>query len=295
MPDAKPNVPKVAAPSPNVGKVYGTYVTETEKKAAAANDWLLPKDKAAEAARSTASSVKSPVAKLAAPAAPAANAVKAGTSAVSNATSAVSEKAAAATGNITGKASELTGNLTNKLQLPQVPNFPALDKGGIMLGAGPKFVANTVTKFSSIVPPFVPGLVMNVGMIAGAISVVKSMGSINPSQLLSQLTSNIAGDLKDQAGGLLKSATDAAGGLGDIKNQVAGLESAASGIVDSAKSAAGGIESAVSDVASNVNLPSANLPNISVSDIKGNVVASVTKPVNDAVSGTVSKIIPPIG
>lgn len=72
MPTTSANIPKSSAPTPtgNVGKVYGTYTTESEKKAAASNDWLLPKDRKAEDAKIAASksTTTTPVKKIPAPA-----------------------------------------------------------------------------------------------------------------------------------------------------------------------------------------------------------------------------------
>ena len=86
------------------------------------------------------------------------------------------------------------------LQLPQIPSFPGIDMAGINLGAGPKFVANTLLKYKTIVPPFVPGLKINIGMVGAAISIVKAASSGNIEGLLNSLTSNLVENIKDQTG-----------------------------------------------------------------------------------------------
>jgi hypothetical protein len=86
------------------------------------------------------------------------------------------------------------------LQLPQMPNFPGLDMAGINLGAGPKFIANTLLKYKTIVPPFVPGLKINMAMVGSAISIAKAASSGNLGGLLTSLTANLVESVKDQTG-----------------------------------------------------------------------------------------------
>lgn len=114
------------------------------------------------------------------------------------------------------------------LEFPKIPQFPGADKIGITLGAGKQFVTEQVTKFQTIVPPFAPGLKINMGMAAAALSVIKAAMSANPSELLKHLLSSVVDDLKSQAIGELKTAIDSTG-ANNLQNQV-------SGVVDGAKS-----------------------------------------------------------
>lgn len=275
MPDAKISVTKWSAPatsSSNVGKVYGTYTTDTEKKAAEANDWLLPQHRApTPTATKVASTVKAPVPAVAAPA-----------DIPTTATSTVSTPA----GSATGSAPKIVPEPA-KLQLPTIPKIPGADKAGILLGAGPKFVSNTITKYTAMVPPFVPGLVINVGMVAGAISAIKAVASINPSQLLSQLTENIAGDLKGQMGELLSSVEAASNTLNDVKGQIDSIENTVENVKAGAESAVGevtsavdGVQSAVSDAESVADNVANNINSV------GNIAETVKNEAQSAVSST---------
>jgi hypothetical protein len=114
------------------------------------------------------------------------------------------------------------------LQFPKLPEFPGIDLAGINLGAGPKFVAEQIAKYKSIVPPFVPGLKINMGMAMAAISVIKAAMSANPSELLKHLLSSVVDDLKSQALGELNKAVDSTG-VNNIQGQL-------NGMVDGAKS-----------------------------------------------------------
>lgn len=114
------------------------------------------------------------------------------------------------------------------LQFPNFPQFPGTDKVGIILGSGKQFVSEQVSKFQSLVPPFVPGLKINMGMAMAAISVIKAAMSANPSELLKHLLSSVVDDLKSQALGELNKAIDSTG-VNDIQGQL-------NGMVDGAKS-----------------------------------------------------------
>lgn len=113
------------------------------------------------------------------------------------------------------------------LQFPKLPEFPGIDMAGINLGAGPKFIAENIAKYKTIVPPFAPGLKINMGMALAAVSIIKAAMSSNPSELLKHLLSSIVDDLKSQAIGQLQSAVNSTG-INDIQNQI-------NGVVDGAK------------------------------------------------------------
>jgi len=115
------------------------------------------------------------------------------------------------------------------LQFPKLPEFPGIDMAGINLGAGPKFIAEQIAKYKTIVPPFVPGLKINMGMAMAAISVLKAAMSANPSELVKHLLNSIVDDLKGQVAGQLQNAIDSTG--------VNNLQGQLSGVVDNAKGA----------------------------------------------------------
>jgi hypothetical protein len=97
------------------------------------------------------------------------------------------------------------------LQLPKIPPFPGIDLAGINLGAGPKFIAEQIAKFKTLVPPFVPGLKINMGMALAAISILKAAMSANPSELVKHLLDGIVSDLKNQVAGQIQNAVDSTG------------------------------------------------------------------------------------
>lgn len=187
------------------------------------------------------------------------------------------------------------------LNLPKMVNFPGLDAPGIALGAGPKFLAEKVAKLKTIVPPFVPGLKLNMGMIVGALAVIKAMASANPSELLKQITQNILDDLKDQVGDVANQALDSTGVSG-IQDQLAGIQGSAQGAMDNitgaAQGAIGGATEAVQGAVSTATTATetaasttattsggvANLNLSAVSNPIGNAVSSGTSFVNDKIS-----------
>jgi phage-related protein len=142
--------------------------------------------------------------------------------------------------------------------LTSISNFPGLDQAGILLGAGPKFAAEKIAKLKSIVPPFVPGLKLNMGMVAGALAVIKAISSANPSELLKQITASIADDIKGQVGDVAKTALDSTG-ISNIQGQVQGLqssvESTVSGVTSAAQESVSSVTGAVQDAATSVTAP----------------------------------------
>lgn len=120
------------------------------------------------------------------------------------------------------------------LNFPKLPEFPGIDLAGINLGAGPKFIAEQIAKYKSIVPPFVPGLKINMGMALAAISIIKAAMSANPSELLKHLLDNVVNDLKGQVADQLKGALDSTG-VGDLQGQIQGVQGQLTGVMDGAK------------------------------------------------------------
>lgn len=139
-----------------------------------------------------------------------------------------------------------------KITFPKVTNFPGLDQAGITLGAGPKFMAETIAKYKTIVPPFAPGLKLNMAMIGGAVAIIKTLSSGNPAALLQQITKNFADDIKAQAGAALNASVDTSG-IDNIKDQVQGLEqsvtTAAENIQSATTNTTGDVISQVSNTA----------------------------------------------
>jgi hypothetical protein len=127
-----------------------------------------------------------------------------------------------------------------------------------MLGAGPKFLAQTLPKYTSIVPPYVPGLTISFGTIAGALAIIKSLASANPTQFLNQLTAGFVGDLKGQASALLQTAKDTSG-ISDLQNQVSGIQgtvqAATSGNSLTSVAQEAGIPTTVAGAESDVGIP----------------------------------------
>jgi hypothetical protein len=120
------------------------------------------------------------------------------------------------------------------LQLPKIPPFPGIDLAGINLGAGPKFIAEQIAKFKTLVPPFVPGLKINMGMALAAISILRAAMSANPSELVKHLLDGVVSDLKNQVAGQLQSALDSTGVSG-IQNQINGVQSQVNGVIGGAQ------------------------------------------------------------
>lgn len=186
-----------------------------------------------------------------------------------------------------------------KLNLALVPKIPGLDKAGILLGAGPKFIADKITKYTTIVPPFAPGLKINMAMVGGAIAIISALSSGNPSAILKSLAEDLVseaiGDLKNQAGDAVKGALDQTGVSG-MQDQLKGIQDSVSGatsaVTDAANTSVGGLtgDLSLSNMTPTVNL-SAGTSNLSLS--------AISNPVSSATSAIGSKITafntPPTG
>jgi hypothetical protein len=91
----------------------------------------------------------------------------------------------------------IAGSLNlSSLKLPQIPQIPGLGPIGISLGAGPKFLAETLIKYKTIIPPFVPGLKINMAMAGAAISILKAVSGGN----IGALATSLLEDLKESTG-----------------------------------------------------------------------------------------------
>lgn len=164
------------------------------------------------------------------------------------------------------------------LKMLDMPSFPGLDKAGILLGAGPKFIAEKITKYTTIVPPFVPGLKINMAMIGGAIAIISALSSGNPSAILKSLVEDMVdqavGDLKDQVGDAVKGALDQTG-VSSLQDQVQGIQ----GDVESKVSAA------VGDVQNGV---SGATPENTSGGVANLNLSAVATPINNTLSGATS-------
>lgn len=181
-----------------------------------------------------------------------------------------------------------------KLNLPAMPKIPGLDKAGILLGAGPKFIAEKITKYTTIVPPFAPGLKINMAMVGGAIAIISALSSGNPSAILKSLAEDLVseavGDLKNQAGDAVKGALDQTGVAG-MQDQLKGIQDSVSGaagtVTDAANTSVGGL---TGNMTPTVNL-TGGTSNLSLS--------AISNPVSSATSAIGSKITafntPPTG
>lgn len=122
------------------------------------------------------------------------------------------------------------GNLG--LEFPKLPAFPGLDMAGLTLGAGPKFAAEQISKYKSIIPPFAPGLKINMGIALAAMSVIRALMKSNPSDLLKHLLSQVVDDIAGQVMDQVNDAIDQTGindALGKVKDQVGGVLNGAQG------------------------------------------------------------------
>lgn len=80
-------------------------------------------------------------------------------------------------------------------EIPKIPDFPALGQVGMYLGAGPKFISEKVAEYTALVPPFIPGVPMNIGQIAAVASLISQMMKTNPSEFLKALLQSVQQDL----------------------------------------------------------------------------------------------------
>lgn len=236
MPDKFP-ISTAPVPTGNVGKVYGTYITDTEKRAAEANDWLLPKDRV----NSATSSVTKKITPLKAPD-------------VSGKTASVTDGVTEKISGITTDATEKVGELTGKFKTVTLPKWPAIGKAGILLGAGPKFVSETVTKYTSIVPKFIPRVPLSVGSVVGAAKLIQSVASANPTDFVKQVMGDAVGGLKDQIASATNIVSDVQGQISDAQNLAQDTVDGALSTVNAAESTAStAISDATSVVSSNIS------------------------------------------
>lgn len=172
--------------------------------------------------------------------------------------------------------SGITGNITlpglPNLQFPKLPEFPGIDKAGIMLGAGPAALAKQL-KFDTMVPKFVPGLKINMGIALAAMSILKAAMSANPGALVKHLLDGVLDDLKNQA----LNAT----GVKDIQNQVNDVQNQVNGVVGDAKN-------------SFISQYNQNNPPQTTTDENGNTV-EIPAPPPDVSGFPDIKITPPSG
>lgn len=120
------------------------------------------------------------------------------------------------------------GNLG--LEFPKIPEFPGLDLIGIYLGAGPKYIAEKLAKYRLIIPPFLPGLKINMGMVLAAASVIQAIVKVGPGEILKHLLSQVAQDITGQIMEQVNDAIDKTGindRIDQVKDQLGGILSGA--------------------------------------------------------------------
>lgn len=132
-----------------------------------------------------------------------------------------------------GVSSLIPAGALSGLNLPKIPPFPGMDKIGILLGAGKDALAK-ILSLDSFVPPYIPGLKINMGMALAAIRLVQVALSTNPSELLKHLLDGVIGDLKEEIAGQLESALDSTG-ISGIQDQIGGIQDQVSGLVGTAE------------------------------------------------------------
>lgn len=159
------------------------------------------------------------------------------------------------------------------LQFPKLPEFPGIDMAGINLGAGPKFIAEQIAKYKTIVPPFVPGLKINMGMALAAVSILKAAASGGAGELVKHLLDGIVSDLKSQVAGQINSAIDSTG-INNVQGQL-------NGVIGDAKN-------------SFIDQYNQNNPPQTTTDEEGNVV-EIPSPPPDVSGFPDVKITPPEG
>jgi uncharacterized protein YjbJ (UPF0337 family) len=182
-----------------------------------------------------------------------------------------------------------------------MPKIPGLDKAGILLGAGPKFIADKITKYTTIVPPFAPGLKINMAMVGGAIAVISALSSGNPSAILKSLAEDLVseavGELKNQAGDMVKGALDQTG-ISGMQDQLKGIQESVAGATGAVEGAISGATGAVSDAATTSvggltgNLSLSNMtPSVNLTGGTSNLsLSAISSPVSNAVTTVGSKI-----
>lgn len=118
------------------------------------------------------------------------------------------------------------------LVFPEFPGFPGLDQIGLYIGAGKKWIAEQIAKFKTLIPPFIPGLKINMGMALAAIAVIRAILQQGPAAILKHLLSQIVDDVVGQVMDQVNDAIDATGindAIGNLKDQVGGVLNAAQG------------------------------------------------------------------
>jgi hypothetical protein len=103
---------------------------------------------------------------------------------------------------------------------PKIPTFPGMDLPGLLMGKSPKFISETLMKYQTISPPFIPGLKMNMGTIAAAASIIKSAASGGGGSIVKHLVDGIANDLTQEILGPIQKSVDES--LGNVQSSIDG-------------------------------------------------------------------------
>lgn len=86
--------------------------------------------------------------------------------------------------------------------------LPALGKIAAFIGAGPKWLAQKLAEMNLIVPPFVPGLKINMAMVGAIISLIKAAANGQLGELAKSILADILEDIQEQSG------------LNELRNQI---------------------------------------------------------------------------
>jgi hypothetical protein len=109
----------------------------------------------------------------------------------------------------------LTPTLSNLgITFPKFPEFPGLDLPAVLIGKSPKFIAEYVVKFKTIVLPFIPGVKLNMATALAAASILRTIASGNGKEIIKHLVSGLVNDIANETLKGLQKSIDSTG----IKN-----------------------------------------------------------------------------
>jgi hypothetical protein len=132
--------------------------------------------------------------------------------------------------------SSLTSGLLPKMAVPSISGLTGLSFGGMGLAGilggtkKPYFAQNVIPKLQSLVPKFSPGLILSLGSIAAAVSMVKTAMAV-ASEAKSLASGGISGLVTQVEGVAMGAAqSELAGVTSGVTGQIAGATSAVAGL-----------------------------------------------------------------
>ena len=178
-----------------------------------------------------------------------------------------------------------------KIDFPSI-QIPGLGQITMLIGAGKKFIADQLLKLKTIVPPFFPGLKINMAMVSAALSLVKAAMSGNLGAIAKSMLEDILEDLKESSGfnDLMDSVQDQ---ISDVTSQISKLEDAVgtvAKVAGVATAVAGVIGGAKSSHVENYNKQ--NPPKVTY-DEEGNQIVEQPPPPDTAVFDNATSILSP--